>query len=145
MAVLARLAAGAGRRPGHLERTYRDVFNRFAVMLSESTFPFPSEEVATEEAPRVGDGVVLVDEEGRVCYASPNATNALHRMGMYSQIEGHRLTDLGIEESAIEWALASASPGRRGGRAPSRRDGAAALHPADPAEDVTGAWCCCAT
>ena len=73
-------------------------------------FPFPSEEVATEEAPRVGDGVVLVDEEGRVRYASPNATNALHRMGMYSQIEGRRLTDLGIEESAIEWALASALP-----------------------------------
>jgi two-component sensor histidine kinase/PAS domain-containing protein len=110
VAVLARLAAGAGRRPGHLERTYRDLFDRFAVMLSQSTFPFPSEEVATEEAPRVGDGIVLVDEEGRVRYASPNATNALHRMGMYSQIEGRRLTDLGIEESAIEWALASALP-----------------------------------
>jgi two-component sensor histidine kinase len=110
VAVLARLAAGAGRRPGHLERTYRDLFDRFALMLSESTFPFPSEEVATEEAPRVGDGVVVVDEEGRVRYASPNATNALHRMGMYSQIEGRRLTDLGIEESAIEWALASALP-----------------------------------
>jgi two-component sensor histidine kinase len=66
--------------------------------------------VATEEAPRVGDGVVLVDEEGRVQYASPNATNALHRMGMYSQTDGRRLTDLGIEESAIEWALASALP-----------------------------------
>jgi two-component sensor histidine kinase len=31
-------------------------------------------------------------------------------MGMYSQIEGRRLTDLGIEESAIEWALASGLP-----------------------------------
>jgi two-component sensor histidine kinase len=110
VAVLARLSAGAGRRPGHLERTYRDLFERFAIMLAESTFPFPSEDVATEEAPRVGDGVVLVDEEGQVRYASPNATNALHRMGMYSQIEGRRLTDLGIEESAIEWALASALP-----------------------------------
>jgi two-component sensor histidine kinase len=53
---------------------------------------------------------VLVDEEGRVRYASPNATNALHRMGMYSQLEGRRLYDLGVEESAIEWALASALP-----------------------------------
>ncbi len=110
VAVLARLSAGAGRRPGHLERTYRDVFNRFAVMLSESAYPFPGEETATEEAPRVGDGMVLVDEEGKVRYASPNATNALHRMGMYSQVEGRTLTDLGIEESAIEWALASALP-----------------------------------
>ena len=139
VAVLARLSAGAGRRPGHLERTYRDLFDRFAVMLSESTFPFPSEEVATEEAPRVGDGVVLVDEEGRVRYASPNATNALHRMGMYSQIEGRRLTDLGIEESAIEWALASALPGGRGGGAATRRDRAAPLHPPDGRRgDVTG-------
>lgn len=110
VAVLARLSSGAGRRPGHLERTYRDVFDRFALMLAESTFPFPSEEVGTEEAPRVGDGIVLVDEEGRVRYASPNATNALHRMGMYSQLEGRRLYDLGVEESAIEWALASALP-----------------------------------
>jgi len=109
-AVLARMSAGTGRRPGHLERTYRDVFDRFAVMVEEGTFPFPGEEVATEEAPRVGDGIVLVDEEGRVHFASPNATNALHRMGMYNQLEGRRLYDLGVEESAIEWALASALP-----------------------------------
>ncbi len=109
-AVLARMSSGTGRRPGHLERTYRDVFDRFAVMVEEGTFPFPGEEVATEEAPRVGDGIVLVDEEGRVRFASPNATNALHRMGMYSQLEGRRLYDLGVEESAIEWALASALP-----------------------------------
>jgi two-component system, sensor histidine kinase PdtaS len=110
VAVLVRLASAAGRRPGHLERTYRNVFDRFAIMLAESTFPFPSEEVATEEAPRVGDGVVLTDEAGRIRYASPNATNALHRMGLYSQLEGQRLSELGIEESAIEWALASGLP-----------------------------------
>ena len=91
VAVLTRMSAGAGRRPGHLERTYRDVFNRLRRDGGRGDFPFPSEEVATEEAPRVGDGVVLVDEEGRVSYASPNAINALHRMGMYSQIEGRRL------------------------------------------------------
>jgi two-component sensor histidine kinase len=138
VAVLVRLSAGAGRRPGHLERTYRDLFERFAVMVAESTFPFPSEEVATEEAPRVGDGVVLVDEEGRVRYASPNATNALHRMGMYSQTEGRRLTDLGIEESAIEWALASALPVVE--EVERRPDVTVLLHciPLLAADDVTG-------
>jgi two-component sensor histidine kinase len=138
VAVLVRLSSGAGRRPGHLERTYRDLFERFAIMLAESTFPFPSEEVATEEAPRVGDGVVLVDEEGRVRYASPNATNALHRMGMYSQIEGRRLTDLGIEESAIEWALASALPVVE--EVERRPDVTVLLHciPLLAADDVTG-------
>ncbi len=138
VAVLVRLSSGAGRRPGHLERTYRDLFERFAVMVAESTFPFPSEEVATEEAPRVGDGVVLVDEEGRVRYASPNATNALHRMGMYSQVEGRRLTDLGIEESAIEWALASALPVVE--EVERRPDVTVLLHciPLLAADDVTG-------
>ena len=129
VAVMARMAAGAGRRPGHLERTYRDVFDRFAVMLSESTFPFPSEEVATEEAPRVGDGLVLVDEEGRVRYASPNATNALHRMGMYSQIEGRRLTDLGHRGVGHRVGAGLRPAGGGGGRAPARRHRPAALHP----------------
>ena len=129
VAVLARLSAGAGRRPGHLERTYRDLFDRFAIMLAESTFPFPSEEVATEEAPRVGDGVVLVDEEGRVRYASPNATNALHRMGMYSQHRGtapHRAGHRGVGH---RMGPGLGPAGGRGGGAPARRDRAAPLHP----------------
>ena len=45
------------------------------------------------------------------------------------QTEGRRLTDLGIEESAIEWALASALPGGRGGGAAAGRHRAAPLHP----------------
>ena len=39
VAVLTRMSAGAGRRPGHHERTYRDVFNRFATMLAQGAFP----------------------------------------------------------------------------------------------------------
>jgi two-component system, sensor histidine kinase PdtaS len=139
VAVLARLNADTGRRrPGHLERTYRGLFERFVTMVVESTFPFPGDEVATEEAPRVGDGVVLIDEEGRVQYASPNATNALHRMGLYANTEGRRLTDLGIEESAIEWALASALPVVE--EVERRPDVTVLLHciPLLAADDVTG-------
>ena len=111
VAVLVRISLAPLKGPTSMyERTYLDVFERLADMVAESAFPFPDEEVGTEEAPRVGDGVVVVDEEGRVRFASPNAINAFHRMGMYSQPEGRRLTDLGIEESAIEWALASARP-----------------------------------
>jgi two-component sensor histidine kinase len=63
-----------------------------------------------EESPRVGDGVVVVDEEGRVEFASPNAMNAFHRMGVFSVPEGRRFADLGVEESAVEWALTTARP-----------------------------------
>src|SRR6202034_2060988 len=92
------------------ERTYLDAFDRLAAMVRESSFPFPEADVGTEEAPRVGDGVVVVDGEGRVEFASPNAMNAFHRMGVYSLPEGRRFVDLGVEESAVEWALSTARP-----------------------------------
>ena len=92
------------------ERTYLDAFDRLAAMVAESAFPFPEADVGTEEAPRVGDGVVVVDDEGRVEFASPNAMNAFHRMGVYSLPEGRRFVDLGVEESAVEWALTTARP-----------------------------------
>ena len=43
-------------------------------------------------------------------FASPNAMNAFHRMGIHSPPEGRRFADLGIEESAVEWALATGRP-----------------------------------
>ncbi len=92
------------------ERTYLDAFDRLASMVAESAFPFPEADVGSEESPRVGDGVVVVDHEGRVDFASPNAMNAFHRMGVYSVPEGRRFGDLGVEESAVEWALTTARP-----------------------------------
>ena len=111
IAVLLRISLAPLRGPTSLyERTYLDVFDRLAAMVAESAFPFPDEDVATEESPRVGDGVVVVDAEGRVEFASPNALNAFHRMGVYSPPEGRRFTDLGVEESAVEWALVTGRP-----------------------------------
>ena len=80
--VLTRESAPSfGRQPGELERTYVDIFNRFARMIAAGDFPFDAEDVETEEAPRVGDGVILLDASGRVEYTSPNAVSALHRLG----------------------------------------------------------------
>src|SRR3954466_348486 len=50
-----------GRQPGELERTYLNVFQRFARMMAAGTFPFSTDEVLFEEAPRVGDGAIVVD------------------------------------------------------------------------------------
>src|SRR5215207_302499 len=80
--VLTRESAPSfGRQPGELERTYVDVFNRFARMIASGDFPFDAEDVETEEAPRVGDGVILLDAAQRVEYTSPNGVSALHRVG----------------------------------------------------------------
>ncbi len=111
VAVLTRESAlSVGRRPGELERIYVEVFDRFARMISNGEFPFPIDDVVTSEAPRVGDGVLVLDATGRVEYASPNAVNALHRMGMYSNIEGMRMDEAGIDETAVTRAFATALP-----------------------------------
>ena len=111
IAALLRVSLAPLKGPTSMyERTYLDVFERLADMVAQSAFPFPDEDVGTEEAPRVGDGVVVVDADGRVEFASPNAMNAFHRMGIYTQPEGRRFGDLDIEESAVEWALATGRP-----------------------------------
>ena len=111
IAALLRVSLAPLKGPTSMyERTYLDVFERLADMVVQSAFPFPDEDVGTEEAPRVGDGVVVVDADGRVEFASPNAMNAFHRMGIYAQPEGRRFGDLDIEESAVEWALATGRP-----------------------------------
>jgi len=111
IAVLLRVSLAPLKGPTSMyERTYLDVFERLADMVTQSAFPFPDEDVGTEEAPRVGDGVVVVDADGRVEFASPNALNAFHRMGIYTPPEGRRFADLEIEESAVEWALATGRP-----------------------------------
>lgn len=112
VAVLTRespLAIG-GRRPGELERVYVEMFDRLARMIVVGRFPFVQEDAPAAEAPRVGDGVLALDASGRVEYASPNAVNALHRMGIYSNAEGLRLDELGVEETAIQKAFFEAMP-----------------------------------
>src|SRR5271156_2586564 len=65
IAVLLRVSLAPLKGPTSMyERTYLDVFERLADMVAQSAFPFPDEDVGTEESPRVGDGVVVVDADG---------------------------------------------------------------------------------
>ncbi len=109
VAVLTRESAlSVGRRPGELERTYVEVFDRLARMIAGGEFPFPVDEEG--ETPRVGDGVMVLDDSGRVEFASPNAVNALHRLGLYNSIEGLRLEEAGLAQEAVELAFAQRLP-----------------------------------
>jgi two-component system, sensor histidine kinase PdtaS len=111
VALLTRESAlSVGRRPGQLERVYVEVFDRLARMIAEGTFPYPVEEIVTAETPRVGDGVLVLDASARVDYASPNAVNALHRLGVYSGVEGVRLDETGLDQSAVTIAYDSRLP-----------------------------------
>jgi two-component sensor histidine kinase len=110
-AVMVRIGPLEDRRRSYrLERVYRDLYQRLAAMVAAGDYPFAGEDVTTEDAPRVGDGLILVDTEGRIVYSSPNAMSALHRMGVSDAVESRRLPDLGVEETAIDRALAAGCP-----------------------------------
>lgn len=111
IAVLTREAAiTVGRRPGELERSYVAVFERFARMLVAGLFPYPIDQGTSAESPRVGDGALLLDDAARVSYASPNAVTALHRLGAYSNVEGVRLDEAGVNTAGVDDSFASHLP-----------------------------------
>lgn len=111
IAVLSRESTPTvGRQPGELERTYVDIFNRFARMIAAGQFPYPADDSVSKEAPRVGDGVVVLDRVGAVEYASPNAVSALHRMGVHASLDGMRLGDLGLDDEPVRHAFSVGKP-----------------------------------
>lgn len=91
----------SGRAPGVLERTYLDLFSKFAVMVATGEFPFAGRVPNASVAPRVGDGAIVLDASGRVKYASPNATSALHRVGVNTNAVGQTLAELGVIDTAV--------------------------------------------
>ena len=67
--------ATTGRRPGELERVYFEIFDRFARMIHEGTFPFRGDTAVPEEAPRVGDGGRSHEGTGRDGEAAADPRN----------------------------------------------------------------------
>jgi two-component sensor histidine kinase len=111
LGVLSREWASRGsRQPGELERTYIGLFHRFASMIAEGSFPFSGPVADSSAAPRVGDGVLVLDDEARVRYASPNAVSALHRVGIGANAVGMRLAELGFNDSPVRRAYETKLP-----------------------------------
>jgi len=109
--VLTRESAPSiGRQPGELERTYVAIFNRFARMIAAGDYPFDAQDLETEEAPRVGDGVILLDAHGRVEYTSPNAVSNLHRIGVHANTEGLRFDEVGLDDTVVRTAFSIGAP-----------------------------------
>jgi len=111
VAVLTReWSSRTGRQPGELERTYLSIFHRFAEMVSEGNFPFRGRVADLSAAPRVGDGAIVLDENARVRYASPNAVSALHRVGISANAVGQVLSELGFADSPVRQAYERREP-----------------------------------
>ena len=102
VAVLVRISTAEKRRPpGRLEKTYQQAYDRLVAMVAAGSYPFGGEVTPSEDVPRVGDGFMMVDTDGNIRFASPNAMSALHRMGVNSTVDNHTLYELGVEEGAV--------------------------------------------
>ena len=79
------------RTPSRLELTYLQSASDLAQMIAAGSFPFPGEQVDMDAAPRAGDGLIRLDADGVVTYASPNALSAYHRLGLTADLVGCHL------------------------------------------------------
>jgi len=82
------------RQPSRLELNYREIAHNLYRMITEGSFPYPDAGSLFDPAPRVGDGLIRLDVNGVVSYASPNARSALSRLGWMSDLEGHVLGEV---------------------------------------------------
>jgi two-component sensor histidine kinase len=98
------------RSTSELERTYLAVFDRFAQMMAAGAYPFARDPDDQYKAPRVGDGVLVLDSQARVEYNSPNAVSALHRLGVHLNAEGYTLGELGLDDGVVRSAYSLRAP-----------------------------------
>ena len=82
------------RSPGKLELNYREIAKHLYQMVAEGNFPYQSAGSLFEPVPRVGDGLIRLDVNGAISFASPNAKSAFSRMGWSSELEGCNLGEV---------------------------------------------------
>jgi PAS domain-containing protein len=85
----------AARTPSRLELTYQQCADDLARMIVSGDFPVLGAPTGSRRgAPRVGDGMVRLDREGKITYASPNALSALHRLSYLGDLVGQSLVEI---------------------------------------------------
>jgi len=82
------------RGSGKLETTYREVAHHLYQMVAQGSFPYKDAGSLFEPAPRVGDGLIRLDANSAISFASPNAKSAFSRMGWRGDLEGRNLGEV---------------------------------------------------
>ncbi|WP_375500815.1 sensor histidine kinase [uncultured Jatrophihabitans sp.] len=87
VAVIGRDANLASvRTPSQLELVYLQSAADLAGMVADGTFPATDSPVEEGAGPRVGDGLVRLEPDGTIIYASPNALSAFNRLGVTGNV-----------------------------------------------------------
>ncbi|MBE7187903.1 sensor histidine kinase [Jatrophihabitans endophyticus] len=74
------------RTPSQLELVYLQSAADLAGMVADGTFPPPEAPIEEGSGPRAGDGLVRLEPDGTIIYASPNALSAFSRLGVSGSV-----------------------------------------------------------
>ena len=86
------------RAPSQVDLVYRRCAADVLSMVGQGRWPDTAVEFSGYGgAPRVGDGLLRLDAEGMIDFASPNAISALLRLGVADSVEGRSLAGIGAE------------------------------------------------
>ncbi|WP_293697500.1 sensor histidine kinase [uncultured Agrococcus sp.] len=118
LAVITRHSnLGQARTPSRQELSFRELANEVFAMMTTADFPdLTAPSSPKQGAPRASDGLMRLDRDGIVTFASPNALSAFARMGFEEELEGRSLaevtTELLDEDADIDESLPLVVTGR---------------------------------
>lgn len=96
IAVLARYPSPSPRVAGQLEQVYLESADLIFSMITHGLPWLPEKQDVVEswDRPRVGDGLIRLDADGIVNYASPNAIGGFRRLGLATALVGQNFRTL---------------------------------------------------
>ncbi len=115
---------GEARTPSRQELTFNDCANDLFAMIAVGDFPDLGAPTGPRRgAPRASDGLIRLDVDGTVTFASPNALSAFNRIGFAEELEGESLADVTTASALRDGVTVDESlPLVVTGRAPWRTD-----------------------
>jgi two-component sensor histidine kinase len=124
IAVLTRHSnLGEARTPGRQELTFNQCANDLFTMIASGDFPNLAAPTGPRRgAPRASDGLLRLDVDGVVTFASPNGLSAFNRMGFAAELEGESLAQVTTELIRDKIHVDESLPLVVTGRAPWRTD-----------------------
>jgi two-component sensor histidine kinase len=124
IAVLTRHSnLSEARTPSRQELTFNQCANDLFAMIASGDFPdLGAPSGPRRGAPRASDGLVRLDIDGVVTFASPNGLSAFNRMGFDGELEGESLAEVTTELLKGKLVVDESLPLVVTGRAPWRTD-----------------------
>ena len=111
------------RTPSRQELTFNECANDLFAMIASGDFPdLGAPSGPRRGAPRASDGLIRLDVDGIVTFASPNALSAFNRMGFAGELEGESLAEVTTALLAGKVVIDESQPLVVIGRAPWRTD-----------------------